>query len=221
MGVFVDRRDDTVVLTGLVTGSGPLRLSGSTTAGGVPLAEYSGGPLSSSVAGAGLPPTLSLEQIAALGGGRLPIGLSGNGSSGASFAATYSDSSTPTVTIDPATGVVVDLKVTSVRSVVVKSPAGQTFSLGATAKTEYAATGASISGQLAAAADMSAKRADHEIVGQVIPGLLAVFGLILLGFGLPHLIRGRRDRSAALRGPGSADGAHEQLVATGTSSRQN
>ena len=218
--VTVGSSDDAVVLTGLVTGSGPLRLSGSTTVGGVPLAQFSGGPLSSRATSAGLPSTLTLEQVAALGAGRLPIGLSVNGSSQGSFAATYSDSSTPTVTIDPATGVVVDLKVSAVRSVLVKSTTGQTFSLGAIAKTQYAATDVSISGQLAAAAHVNRARADQQVVGEVIPGLLTVFALILLGFGLPHLIRGRRrDRSAVLPRSDLADGAHEQLVPTGTSNR--
>ncbi len=208
--VAVGPNDDSVSLTGALTGSGALHPSGSTTRGGILFAQYTGASLTTAGASATLPTTLSLAQVAALGPGRLPIGLAVNGTTTGSVTAAYIDVLTPTVTVDQATGTVVDIRATSVRSVVVKNSSGQTFPAGVLTTTEAAATDQSVSGQLAAAAAAT----DHEVVGEVIPGLLTVFALILLAFGLPRLIRRGGGAPAAGPPPEPADRAREQPLAT-------
>ncbi len=219
VGIAVGPGNETVTLSGALTGEGPLSLSGSTVLGGVSLAQYKGSAITTPTA-AGLPATLTLKQVSALNNGRLPVGLAVNGSSVGSVTAMYTDVLTPTVTIDPATDTVVDLKATSIRSVTVKSAAGQIFPIGALTTTDVAATDLSVSAQLSAAADITETSADHQVLGEVIPGLLVVFALILFGFGLPHLLR-RRATSAIATPPDKPKvSPHEQLVPTITTNRQ-
>ena len=219
--VAIDANDGHAKLSGALSVDAALQLSGSTTLDGVSLAQYTGSAVATPVAATvGLPATLTLKQLAALNNGRLPVGLSINGSSVGSVTATYTDAVTPTVTIDPATGTVVDLKVTTVRSLVVKSAAGQTFPVGTVTTAETAATDPSVKAQLAAVAGITSSRADHEVLGEVIPGLLVVFALILLGFGLPHLVGNRKDPSVTVPRPQPTDVAHEQLVVASGSNRQ-
>lgn len=124
--------------------------------------------------------------------------------------------------MDQATGTVLDLKLTGLRSVTVTNAAGQSFPAGAVATATVAATSPSIAERSAAAADVADRRADHEVFGEVLPALLVVFAAVLLAFAVPNLLRGRR-RSAA--GPVStppaaavapptagADGGHERLT---------
>ena len=233
--VLLGANQSNAQLTGAVSVDASLRLSGSTTLDGVSLAQYTGSTVAVPVtAAAGLPTTLTLKQVAALNNGRLPVGLSINGNSVGFVRAVYTDATTPVLTVDPATGTVVDLKVDTVRSLVVKSAAGQTFPIGSVATTQSAATDQSTSAQLVAAAHITLTRADHEVLGEVIPGLLTVFALTLLGFGLPHLLRRSRGPSAAPPQPDCAvadsavpesatpeipSGGHEQLVSTSTSNR--
>ena len=134
-----------------------------------------------------------------------------------SVTATYTDAITPVVTIDPATGTVVDLKSTSVRSAVVTSSTGQTFPVPGLSTTESSATDGAVAAQLAAAADITETGADHQVLGEVIPGLLTVFALILLAFGLPHLLRRRRPPAATVPPPEPS----EHLVGTAASSRRS
>ncbi len=201
-----------VTLGGALTGTSPLQLSGHDVVGGLPAAQYAGRQVTLPVdaAGAGLPTTLTLAQVAALGAGRLPIGLSANGSGNVRVSASYADSVTPTVTIDPSTGTVVDLSVTSVRTVVVTDQAGERFPAGIVRTVDFATTPDAVAGQIAAAAETGDRRGDHQVLGQVIPGLLSIFALILLAFAAPHLLR--RNRKIVAPVLPTAVGEHESLT---------
>ena len=52
-------------------------------------------------------------------------------------------------------------------------------------------------------AELADQQETHQVVTQVIPGLLVVFALVLLAFGLPKLIR-RRPKDAGPPGSGAA-----------------
>ncbi|QNK81280.1 iron uptake transporter permease EfeU [Nakamurella sp. PAMC28650] len=201
-----------VTLGGALTVTSPLQLSGHDVVGGLPAAQYVGRQVTLPVdaAGAGLPTTLTLAQVAALGAGRLPIGLSANGSGNVRVSASYADSVTPTVTIDPSTGTVVDLSVTSVRTVVVTDQAGERFPAGIVRTVDFATTPYAVAGQIAAAAETGDRRGDHQVLGQVIPGLLSIFALILLALAAPHLMRRKRKIVAPVLP--TAVGEHESLT---------
>ncbi len=201
-----------VTLGGALTVTSPLQLSGHDVVGGLPAAQYVGRQVTLPVdaAGAGLPTTLTLAQVAALGAGRPPIGLSANGSGNVRVSASYADSVTPTVTIDPSTGTVVDLSVTSVRTVVVTDQAGERFPAGIVRTVDFATTPYAVAGQIAAAAETGDRRGDHQVLGQVIPGLLSIFALILLALAAPHLMRRKRKIVAPVLP--TAVGEHESLT---------
>ncbi|MET3804418.1 high-affinity iron transporter [Nakamurella sp. UYEF19] len=196
-----DASHDTLTLSddgdgAVPVGRATLQLAGSVSLPGLSAAKYIGTPVSVPVdaSAGGLPATLTLKQVAALGDGRLPIGMSVDGSSSGSVEVSYTDAWTPTATVDPNSGTVLGLDVTVVRSITLTSAAGGTYPGGEVATIETVTTDAAVTNQLAVAIDIADSRADHELLGEVIPGLLGVFAMILLGFGLPHLLRRRPDR---------------------------
>ena len=134
-------------------------------------------------AAAGLPDTLTAAQIADLNGGRLPVGVR---SQDQAFDVTYTDTLIPTVSTDSGTGVVLGVELRLVRTAQVSVPtrgpvaAGTVVELTATA----AAVGTAGAAQVAEIAD---RQVSHQVLGQVIPGLLVIFALVLLAFGLPKL----------------------------------
>lgn len=137
-----------------------------------------------------LPATLTGAELAAENGGRLPIGLRAADAE-TPMPATHSDTWRPTVAIDPASGVIVALEVRAVRTVQVTTSAGLTVSGGTVAESELALSESAVAGQLVAVAAASEDAVAHEVRGQVIPALLAVFALVGLAFGLPKLLRRR------------------------------
>jgi high-affinity iron transporter len=176
-----------------VVGSSNLTLTGHSTVAGMSAAVYTGTPIRVAVdpARSGVPTTLTSAQVAAMNNERLPIGLAGNGRTVA-LPVTFTDSWTPLVTVDQATGAVLDLKLTGTRAAVVANTAGQTFPAGSVATATVAATPPSIAARSAVAAGLVDQRADHEVFGEVVPALLAAFAAVLLGFAVPHVLRGRR-----------------------------
>ena len=56
------------------------------------------------------------------------------------------------------------------------------------------ATPAAVAAGLATVASLDADRVTHQVVAQVIPGLLVVFAAVLLAFGIPKLVRRRAKR---------------------------
>lgn len=193
-----------LTLGGAVTGTSNLQLSGHAEAAGWSAAQYSGTPISAAVdaAAAALPTVMTLAQVATLGVGRLPIGLSANGDENVRVTAAYTDSFTPTVTIAPSTGTVVDLSITAVRAISLTNKDGETFPGGIVATTAYTATPDALAAQSAAAAAVADRRGDQQVLGQVIPGLLTVFALVLLAFAMPHLLRRNKNLSAKAVVPG-------------------
>ena len=202
-------------LDGVVTGTSALTLSGHATVAGVSAAVYTGAPITVAVdpTTSGVPTTLTIAQVAALGGGRLPIGLDATGTT-AALRATFTDVWTPVVTVDQVSGTVLDLKLTDVRSAAVVSAQAQSFPAGTVATATAGATPGSVAERAAAAAGFAGRQADHEVFGEVLPALLLVFAVVLFGFGAPHLLRRRRQVSAPVRATASTqpDGRHERLL---------
>lgn len=208
-------------LDGLVTGTSELTLSGHATVGGVSAAVYTGTPLNRPLdpAVAGVPAELTGSQIAAIGNGRLPIGLGSVGA--ARLRATFAESWTPVVTVDPASSTVLELELTGVRTVSVTSTAGQVFPVGTVVTTTATTTTPSAASQEAAAAGAADATADREVFGEVLPALLAVFAVVLLAFAVPQLVRGRRAAAggaaaapvpAPTPAPAPVGGSHERLA---------
>lgn len=213
----------TLQLAGFAAGSSDLSLTGHTTVAGLSAAVYTGTPIRVVVdpSRVGVPTTLTIAQVAALGGGRLPIGAAGGGSTGP-LRATFADTWTPLVTVDQSSGTVLDVKLTGLRSVTVANAAGQSFPAGTVATATAAATPESVALRSSAAADVADRRANHEVFGEVLPALLVVFAAVLLGFAVPHLLRGRRRASAhptsaptaaaVMPTAAGSDGGHERLT---------
>ncbi len=158
-------------------------------------------------AAAGLPTTLTPAQVAEANGGRLPVGLRSDAD--AAMPATYTDSWTPAITIDTASGTVLDLDLALVRTARVTVPTGVTVSAGTVLGTTMSATPDAVGSAVPGAHVLQERRATSELVGTVIPGLLVAFALILLAFGVPRLVgrRGRRARPAAPPSPGPTGAA--------------
>ena len=215
----VDR--STVSLDGFVRGSSTLTLSGHGTVAGVAAAVYTGAAVTVDAVQAGLPTRLTTREIAAIGGGRLPIGLSPGGPT-RSLPTVYSDTWTPTVTVDPASGTVLGLSLAGVRTATVSDSTGRAFRAGVVATVDAATTSTSSQQQAVVAADVSDQRADHEVWGEVLPGLLVVSAVVLLAFVAAQSVRRRsanRAGQAAVHlsaGPpepqqDAIDGGHEAL----------
>ncbi len=147
-------------------------------------------------AAAGLPTSLTAAQVAERNGGRLPVGVRSTRAD-QQLEIGYTDSATPTVTVDTGTGVVTVVDLRLIRSMQVTVPGRAAVSGGVVAEEEFRATEAALAagrGQILAAAQ---DRTRHEVVGGVIPVLLAVFALVLLAFGIPKLVTRRSDGPTA------------------------
>jgi high-affinity iron transporter len=199
----------------IVTGTSALTSSGhadlAATPGGATVSAtvYQGSPISAPVdaAAAGLPTTLSAAQIAALNGGRLPVGVR-SGQADQAFDVSYTDTVTPTITTN--TGVVLAAEFRLVRSVQVSIPDRGPVSAGTAQQATSAATPASLAAGFVQVADSVKQRSNHEVLTSVLPALLVVFALILLAFGLPKLIR-RKPRPAVVAGA-DQPGSHERVT---------
>lgn len=165
---------------------------------------FSGTPLRSTPdpATAGLSTTLTADQVAALNGGRLPVGIR-SGAGGTSYSASYTDTLTPTVSADAESGIVVGVGVRLVRTVQVQVPDRAPVQIGAIQDTTLSTPPAALAPALAQVAEFEHSRDVNQVVGRVIPGLLVVFALVLLAFGLPKLL-------ARPRGPSTPTGPSPQ-----------
>ncbi len=154
---------------------------------------YAFGPIGAPVdpAAAGLPGALTAEQLAELNGGRLPVGVRSDDSDG-DLPATYSDSWSGSLLVHPSTGTVLGLTVDLARSAQVTVPSGATVSTGSVVEATGVLGGTADPAGLQAVQEGLDQRTTHQVVGQVIPGLLVVFAIVLLAFGLPKLLGGRR-----------------------------
>ncbi len=211
----------TLSLAGAVSGTSTLTLSGSATVGGRSAALYAGTPISAPAGSTGLPATLTLRQVAALANGRLPIGLSSSAGAGTSVPASYTDTWTPTVTVDPATGTVLGLTIQSTRTVSVTGSASRVFPVGAVSAGSVSATPRAVDAQVEAARASADRRADAEVLGEVLPVLLAVFAGVLLAFAIPHLVRRRTtSTSPAPASPSPASPASSTPASTAPTSER-
>ena len=167
-------------------------------AGSVSATVLAGTPIATDVdaTAANLPTDMTAAEIASLNGGRLPVGVR-SGQSGQGYDVGYTDTVTPQFTVETPSGVVLGLDLRLVRTVQVIVPGRGSVSAGTVLDVPLAATPASVAAgvvQVAAAGD---QRIAHQVGTQVIPGLLVLFALILLAFGVPKLIRRRPPGPAA------------------------
>jgi high-affinity iron transporter len=170
----------TLVTTGAATAS-------ATTFAGTPISSELD---NAAAAGAGLPATLTAAEIADLNGGRLPVGIR-SGPTGQAFPATYTDTVTPTITADADAGIVVAISVRLVRTAQVQVPDRAPVQVGTTLEATLVTPSEVVAPALAQVAEFESNRDTQQIVGRVIPGLLAVFAVVLLAFGLPKLVKRR------------------------------
>ena len=159
----------------------------------VPVTVYSFGTPGAPVdpVSAGLPANLTADQLVELNGGRLPVGVRSDDVAGAGTAALpadYLDTWSGAVLVHAPSGTVLGLDLELTRTAQVTLPSGATVSAGAVVDATGGIDPAANAAGLAAASDAVSARAAHQVLGQVLPGLLVVFALILLAFGLPRLL---------------------------------
>ncbi|GGM15091.1 iron uptake transporter permease EfeU [Nakamurella endophytica] len=165
----------------VVQGSSELRLAGQESVAGRTALRYDGAAVSApAAASAGLPATLTREQVAALGGGRLPIGT-GDVPRTATFAVDYRDSWIPQVSVDQATGTVLGVALTGTRTVRFAVD-GRSLSGGSIRSVSLAPDAATLQARTAAAVDAESAADRRQVLGTVVPALLAVFAAVLLAF---------------------------------------
>jgi len=184
-----------------ITGSATLSASGHVEVraagdGTASATLLTGTPISVDVdaAGAGLPATLTADQIAALNNGRLPVGIR-SAAADQTFPVSYTDTLSPIIHADTASGLVLGAQLRLVRMVRVTVPSRGAVSAGTVLDGTTTVTASSVAAGVTAVAEIADRELTRQVVAQVIPALLLVFALILLAFGLPKLLRGRR-RSA-------------------------
>ncbi len=159
---------------------------------GRPAVQYRGAAVTGPVDPTTVPTTVTGAQLAAVSG-RLPIGLRAADAATAMPAA-FTDTWRPTVSIDPASGAVLDASITLTRTVQVTTAAGLTLSGGVLGGAEISTTADARAALAVAVTDHAAAVEAHEIRGQVLPLLLGLFAVVLLAFGLPRLRRRAADR---------------------------
>ena len=198
-----------------ITGTSTLVGTGHTeVADGWSATRFAGSPISSTpdAAAAGLQQTLTQADVAALNGGRLPVGLGSGGRSGdTAMPAGYTDTATPTITIDRSIGTVLSFDLRLVRTVQVTAPSGVTVSVGTESDSTLTLTPAAVAASVAGLPALQQQKADSELLGTVLPGLLGAFAIVLLAFGIPRLA-GRRGAGPdpAVRAPPAAESAEPQ-----------
>jgi high-affinity iron transporter len=155
-----------------------LRHTGSTEVGGLLLEVYTG-----TFAGRpGTPTTLGTARLAALNGGRLPLGVA---AAGGAATVRYVDARTLSVAVEPTSRRVVRLDWTGARRVLASGSAGQVVTLARPAATARAALSAPVVEAARAAAARDLHRTDvrdGRIAGAWLTGLLggaALLGLLL------------------------------------------
>ena len=154
---------------------------------------FTGTPISAPVDAADEPATLTAGRIAELNGGRLPVGIRSGQDQG--YPAVYTDTVTPSVLADQDAGIVVGLSLRLVRTVQVEVTGRAPVQVGATLETTLVTPADVVAPALAEVADFESDRDSHQVIGLVIPGLLVVFAVVLLAFGLPKLLRRRSTAS--------------------------
>jgi high-affinity iron transporter len=184
--VAPDRGTASLQITDGVGGTSTLTLTGHSTDGGADAARYTGSPLTGTPAG--LPTELSRSQVATLNGGRLPVGVPVGART---FTATWSDSVDPVVDVDPASGAVLGLQLTSARSLSLTAD-GRTFAAGVVQRSTLAVTPTGQAALVAAATTHADAVDAAQVWGGVLPGLLFVFAAVLAGFAVGAAVTATR-----------------------------
>ncbi len=186
-------------VTGAVPGSGRFEsvLTSAGTGGTTLVGEAGVTPVDADAAG--LPTSLTAAQVAARNGGRLPVGVRSAGGTQV-LGIAYTDSLTPTVTVDADTGVVTAVELRLTRLMQVTVPGRSAVPAGALAEVTLTGTDASLAAGRASIAGFEQDRVRHEVLGRVVPTLLALFAIVLLAFGVPKVIR-RRPVAPAIPDP--------------------
>jgi high-affinity iron transporter len=158
--------------------------------GSVSATTLTGTPVAAAVdaAAAGLPTTLTADQIADINGGRLPVGVRAQDEA---FEVAYTDTVIPTISADTGTGVVLGVDLRLVRTAQVSVPTRGPVAAGTILQAAMTASAVGAAG-VVQVAEMADQRVAHQVLGQVIPGVLVVFALVLLAFGLPKLFGKQR-----------------------------
>ena len=180
------------------TVSAPLTVGGADTVDGLAAVDLvgsgSGTTLDAAAATAeGLPATVTGAEVAAANGGRFPVGLR-SGDSATAMPAEYVRSTTATVRIDPVSGEILGVDLARTTALRVTTPTGSTIPVGDVATLTAGWTPQVRADQVALARAAAGQRDAHQVLGQVIPALLAVFGLVLAGAAA--LVRRPRSRAA-------------------------
>ena len=192
----------------VVTGSTTLVAAGhadmSGPAGSISATVLTGTPISTQLdaATANLPARLTAAEVAALNGGRLPVGVR-SAQPDQAYDVSYTDTVTPVLTVDAASAVVLGLDLRLVRTVQVTVPGRGAVSAGTVLDLPDTATADGVAAGLTRVADVVDQRIAHQVGTQVVPGLLVLFALVLLAFGAPKLAR-RRPAVPAEPGPDRA-----------------
>ena len=167
-------------------------------------------------AAADRPKVLSYQQIAALNGGRLPLGVRASGTS-ASVAVQYSDTSVLTLWVEPRTGRIVDLRWTETILATLTGTQVGAVSLDqpvATATSKLSTTAAS-SANAAAQHDLAAiDRRSSLLAGAWTTGTLAALSALLLLCLLMFLTR----RPGAAAAPATEPAPRSSSSSLGSSS---
>ncbi len=187
----VDTGGVVIAGTSTLTATGHTAVAGGAAGGSTVTATiFAGTPIGSPVDAvvAGLPTTLTADQIAAYNGGRLPVGIR-SGQADQTYPASYTDTVTPTITADRDSGLVVGLSLRVVRTVQVEVAGRAPAQVGTALEATMVTPADQVAPALAQVARFDSDRDAAQIVGRVIPALLLVFAVVLLAFGLPKLLR--------------------------------
>lgn len=137
---------------------------------------------STSAPAAGGAPTLTGDQIKSLRG-RYPVGITEFDAQTA-FPATYVDTKTTTIDIDPQSHAVVGYAVTSSRIATVTLATGSEVKVGAIESTTDAQPDAQTSAALDSARSYASDTVDHEVWAKTVPLIALTLALILAAFAL-------------------------------------
>jgi high-affinity iron transporter len=140
------------------------------------------------------PSTLSLDRIAQLNGGRLPIGLSSTQLTTANIPVTYTDTGTLTVWTDPNTGRVIDLQWRERVTAAVTSQTVGAIQLATPVSDTQAGFDAAVATEAGGKAHSDADQQRHHQLYSVLAWSIGIAGAIMLAIGL--ITRFRRPNSS-------------------------
>ncbi|GAA2007845.1 FTR1 family protein [Nakamurella flavida] len=192
----------------------PLTVGGADTVGGLAAVDLIGSAAGTAldadaVVAAGLPATVTGTQVAAANGGRFPVGLR-SGDADTAMAVAYVDTTQATVRIDPVSGEILGVDLARTTALRVTTPAGSTIPVGDVASLTAGWTEQVRADQVALARAAAGQRDQHQVLGQVVPALVGVFGVTLL---IAAALVGRR-RSRVVTGSGPAPDRRPPVAAS-------